>query len=152
MGNSKYFNNIRNGDIVYSLIYGSGTVENTLKKSNRIEGFYVFSVKFKNGELVHYTEDGVPNWCPSECGTQTLFFFSDIDFERVDFKPLDTEMSIKKIKKLRDDGSLEMQCPSGIWRNIEECPLKIVNDGIKKGKTNLFRLVKFVGKDRRKRG
>jgi len=145
-----YFKNIEKDNFVYSLIYGEGKVKNVLPKGARVEGFYIFSVQFDKN-LIHYTEDGVPNWCGNDCGTQTIFYKQDIDFERVDFKPIEEELSIKKIKKLRDSGKLEMLCPSGLWRNIEACPLEIVQNAIKKAKTSLFRISEFVGNDRRKR-
>ena len=144
------FKNVKKNDEVYSLIYGDGIVENVLAKDVRIEGFYIFSVSFGK-KLVHYTEAGVPNWCNSDCDTPTLFYKDEVDFNRVDFKPCDTDLSTKKIKKMIGTGKLEMRCPSGLWRNIDDCPITVVNKGLKEAKNYLFRIVEYVGKERRTR-
>jgi len=80
-----------------------------------------------------------------------VFYKNDIDFDRVDFKPSDDALSIKKVKKLRGTGKLEMKCPSGLWRNADECPIKIITDAISKSKTYLFRMVEYIGKEYRDR-
>jgi len=146
-----YFNTVKKKDKVYSLIYGEGEVKNVVDASSRIDGFYIFSVEYSEHKLVHYTADGIPNWCGDDCGTQTVFYKNDIDFERVDFKPSDDKLSIKKVKKLRGTGKLEMKCPSGLWRNADECPIKIITEAINSSKTYLFRMVDYIGKDRRSR-
>jgi len=147
-----YFTKVKKEDELYSLIYGTGNVTNVVPKNSRLDGFYIFSVKYSDN-IIHYTEDGIPNWCGDECGTQTVFYKSDIDFERVDFEPCEDSLSIKKINKLRGTGKLEMRCPSGLWRNVDACPIAIVTKAIKNGFTNIFRKVEYIGKERRaKRG
>ena len=145
-----YFSEIKKDSEVYSLIYGDGVVQNVLAVDARIDGFYIFSVLFGK-KIVHYTETGIPSWCEQSCETQTVFYKSDIDFDRVDFKPLKEVLSIKKIKKMIGTGKLEVLCPSGLWRNAESCPSEVINKAIKKTKTHLFRIVDYIGKERRSR-
>lgn len=54
-------------------------------------------------------------------------------------KPVKKILSKKKIYKLKDKGMLEVQCPSGIWRNADEVPQKLFNDAMKNSQLNIFR-------------
>jgi len=134
-----YFNKVKVDDEVFSLVYGKGIVVMSLPKKNRIDGFYIFAVEYKNKKKVHYTVDGFPNWCSSDGCSQTVFYMKDVDLTDVDIQPSDKILSQKKILKFKDKGVLEVRCPSGIWRNVDEAPEKIFKKAFKQEQFFLFR-------------
>lgn len=135
----RYFSKVTVDEEVFSLVYGKGTVSMVLPKKQRIDGFYIFAAKYQNDKVVHYTVDGFPNWCSSEGCMQTVFYLDDVDLTDMDIQPTCTILSQKKILKYQEKGNLEIRCPSGIWRNIDEVPEKIVKKALKKDSYHLFR-------------
>lgn len=134
-----YFSKVKVDDEVFSLIYGKGVVVMALPKKQRVDGFYVFAVEYKNKKQVHYTIDGIPNWCPTDGGCRTVFYLKDIDISDIDIQPANKLLSYKQITKFRDKGILEVKCPSGIWRNVDEAPEQIMKKALKKEQYFLFR-------------
>ena len=134
-----YFNKVKVDEEVFSLVFGKGIVVMVLPKKQRIDGFYIFAVKYKNDKVVHYTVDGFPNWCSSEGCMQTVFYLADVDLTDMDIQPSCTILSKKQIEKHQFKGSLEVRCPSGIWRNVDAVPEKIVKKALKKDSYHLFR-------------
>lgn len=134
----RYFSNVKIKQKVFSLIYGKGIVIFALPKEHMIEGFYTFAVEYKKKHIVYYTVDGYPNWQNNTC-CQTVFYRDDINLNYMDTKNEDNPPSEKQILKWQNNSCLEIQCPSGIWRNIDETPDKIVKKAIKKAKYHLFR-------------
>jgi len=136
-----YFDKVELKDEVYSLVYGNGTVNYVLDKKLRTEGFYTFQVQFTDNK-VFYTTEGVPEWCSSTGCHQTVYYKSDLDKPESDFENIRKDLlSKKKIVKLKKQGKLEMRCPSGAWRNVEECPPVVVLAAIKYEEFYLFRKV-----------
>lgn len=142
-----YLENIAEGDKMYSLIYGEGICVNATPKDRRIDDFFMCSVKYGT-KIIHYTEAGVPDWDKDSCGTQTVFYKDDMNFQPKDFVASKNTLTINQIKKLKDSSSLEMKCPSGIWRNVQQCPMKLVKKAIKNMKTYLFRKTECAGTDK----
>ena len=134
-----YFSKVKIEQEVFSLIYGKGIVNFALPKKHRVDGFYIFAVEYKKKKVVHYTVDGFPNWSTENGLCQTVFYKEDLDFMDVDMKPVKKILSEKKIIKLKEKGTLELQCPSGIWRNADEVPQKIFKDALKNSQLNIFR-------------
>ena len=134
-----YFNDVEVGNEVFSLIYGKGNVIMALPQNLRLDGFYVFVVEYKNKHKVHYTIDGIPNWCPVDGGCQTVFYLKDIDLTDMDIQPANKLLSYKQILKYKEKGILEVCCPSGIWRNVDVTPEKILRKALKKEQYYLFR-------------
>lgn len=141
----KYFEDVKKGDELYSIVFGKGTVVMALEPEMRVDGFYAFQVKFGDSEFVHYTLDGYPNWCSKGGCIQTVFYPKDVDFGSMDFEPIEKVIKEKKVKKLKESDELEMRCPSGAWRNVNECPTDVVKRMLDTAKYHLFR------KDRRKK-
>lgn len=133
-----YFSKVKLKDEVFSIVYGKGEVVFALPKEHRLDGFYIFAVEFKKGVRVHYTIDGVPNWSNSD-GCQTVFYKKDLDFSDMDIQPPGKIITKKQILKYQDKDILELQCPSGIWRNANECPEHLIKKALKKDKYYLFR-------------
>lgn len=139
----RYFNDIKIGESVFSLVFGWGEVILLLNPEAQLEGFFAFAAEFKKGNTVYYTLDGIPNWCPKYGCKQTLFYPKDIDFSSLNFE--ESELDIpkeEKIKKYIKKNKLEIRCPSGIWRHITDCPDNIVLDVLKKAKYYLLRKAK----------
>ena len=134
-----YFNKVKINDEVFSLIYGKGKVVMALPKKQRVDGFYVFEVTYKKKISVHYTLEGYPNWCTLKGGCQTVFYLEDIDITDMDIQPSNKLLSKKQILKFKDKGTLEVRCPSGIWRNVDTIPLKIFKKAFTKEQLYLFR-------------
>lgn len=134
-----YFNKVKLNDEVFSLIYGKGTVIFTLPKKHRLSGFYIFAVEYTNKHTVHYTVDGIPNWCSSDGNCQTVFYMKDIDLTDMSIQPVEKLLSQKQILKYKEKGTLEIRCPSGIWRNIDVTPEELMKKALKKDKYYLFR-------------
>ena len=139
----KYFDGITVGESLYSLIYGKGVVSMVLDDAEDMDGFFAFLVKYptlKNPKKsVYYTLDGFPNWCSSDAATQTVFYPKDIDFSEMDFEPSEKVPKESKIKKLAEEHNLEIRCPSGAWRNADDCPDSIVKKFIDGAMYHLFR-------------
>lgn len=138
-----YFSKVKVDQEVFSLIYGKGTVSMVLPKKQRIDGFYVFAVEYPRKKIVHYTLDGFPNWCSTEGCCQTVFYMKDIDVSDMDIQPADKMLSKKQVLKYLDKGILEIRCPSGIWRNVDEAPEKLMKKALKKDQFFLFRKEKI---------
>ena len=134
-----YFNKVKEKQEVFSLIYGNGIVIFALPKEHRLEGFFVFAAEYETGHKVYYTIDGLPNWSSTDVACQTVFYKKDIDFSDMDIQPPHKILSEKQILKYKDKGILEIQCPSGIWRNVDESPDKLMKKAFKKSKYYLFR-------------
>lgn len=134
-----YFNKVKVNDEVFSLVYGRGVVTMALPKKHRVDGFYIFSASYNNNKVVHYTDDGFPDWCSTDGCVQTVFYLYDVDVSEMDIEPICTVLSQKKIAKYQEKGILEIRCPSGIWRNVDEVPEKIVKKALKKDSYHIFR-------------
>jgi hypothetical protein len=134
-----YFDKVKVGEEVFSLVFGKGLVVVVLPKKQRVEGFYVFAVEYANDKKVHYTLDGFPNWCSSDGCMQTVFYLKDVDLTDMEIQACCTILSEKKILKYKEKGNLEIRCPSGIWRNADEVPEKIVKKALKNDSYHLFR-------------
>lgn len=133
-----YFNKVKVKEEVFSLVYGKGVVVFALPKEHRLDGFFVFAAEYDKSHTVHYTIDGLPNWS-SGAGCQTVFYKKDVDLSDMDIQPPHKIPSEKQILKYRDKDILEIQCPSGIWRNVNECPEHLMKKALKKSKYYLFR-------------
>ena len=48
-------------------------------------------------------------------------------------------LSQKQILKYRDRSELEIQCPSGLWRNVDEVPESLMKKACNKSQFHLFR-------------
>ncbi|MCO4845416.1 MAG: hypothetical protein KC427_05285, partial [Sulfurovum sp.] len=94
------FENIKLNDEIYSIVFGSGKVIFVLTKPLRLDGYYIFEVQYENGQRVHYTEDGRPNWCQdmNNC-TKTIYYKNEIDFDELDTKPRKKILTKNKINK-----------------------------------------------------
>lgn len=134
-----YFSNVKLGQKVFSLIYGKGTVIFTLPKEHRLEGFYIFAAEYKKNNKVYYTVDGFPNWSDKDICCQTVFYKDDVDINNMDTMEHTKVPSEKQILKWKENSTLEIQCPSGIWRNVEESPDVLIKKALKKAKYYLFR-------------
>ncbi|MFA5233796.1 MAG: hypothetical protein WC390_05280 [Sulfurimonas sp.] len=135
-----YFSDVKINEEVYSLVYGKGKVVFTLPAKQRIDGFYAFAVEYPNkNKKVYYTIDGYPDWSSSGESCQTVFYIKDVDLNDIDIQAPSKMLSEKQILKYKSNGTLEMQCPSGIWRNTNECPEKMVEKALRKSKYYLFR-------------
>lgn len=134
-----YFENVKRGDEVYSVVYGEGKVKFVLNKKLRSEGFYMFMVEF-NSDSVYYTEDGIPEWCSDMGNCITIYYKDDLNKPELDFKTHDEDiLSKKKIAKLKEQGKLEMRVPTGAWRNVDSCPTKVFLEALRDGRFHLFR-------------
>jgi len=131
---SKYFDNVKEGEKVYGLVFGPGVVISVWGKNS----YYAFEVSYDNGYVVPYTIEGIPAW-NTDLDEQTVFYKEDIDLCDIDFGTLDEILSVKKIIKLRSKKKLEVRCPSGIWRSIDKCPNYIIDQYLENGKLHLFR-------------
>lgn len=134
-----YFSKVKVKQEVFSLVYGKGVVVFALPKEHRLDGFFIFAVEYDKGQRVHYTIDGYPNWSNSDGCCQTVFYKEDIDLNDLDIQPPHKIPSEKQILKYKEKDILEMQCPSGIWRNVNECPDNLIKKAFKKSKNYLFR-------------
>jgi len=134
-----YFDNVNLDDEVYGFVFGPGKVVYVIDDKFDMDGFYAFEVEYENQERVFYTRDGVPNWCNTDGCLQTVYYRSDIDLLAVDFSPSEGSLAPKKIMKLWVKGNLEMKCPSGIWRNVSQCPENVFLGAITKEQYHLFR-------------
>ena len=116
-----YFAKIELGQEVFSIIYGDGIVDFVLAKKFRVDGFHIFSVNYRSKKKkVHYTVEGYPDWASSNDVYQTVFYKKDIDFNDMQMQVSGEILRKKKILKLKASDSLEIQCPSGIWLDVNE--------------------------------
>jgi len=135
----QYFSNIKLDQEVFSLIYGKGKVIFTLPDEHRLEGFYIFAAEYKKRNKVYYTVDGFPNWSDKDSCCQTVFYTNDAEIKDMDTSEEGTVPSEKQILKWKVNGTLEIQCPSGIWRNVDQSPDTLIIKALKKSKYHLFR-------------
>jgi len=143
------FENIKLNDEIYSIVFGSGKVIFVLTKPLRLDGYYIFEVQYENGQRVHYTEDGRPNWCQdmNNC-TKTIYYKNEIDFDELDTKPRKKILTKNKINKLRYKDKLEMMSPAGGWIDASLMPDIMVDNAIKNEEYHLFRKMKSESKSR----
>ena len=135
-----YFSKVKRDQEVFSIIYGKGIVDFVLPKKFRIDGFHVFSVEYKKkNKKVHYTIEGYPDWASSNGTYQTVFYKSDVDFDDIQIQEPSQVLTKKKILKLKEQDKLEIQCPSGIWIDVNECPEKLTTKALTKSNYYLFR-------------
>jgi len=137
------FTDIKLGDEMYSVVFGLGKVIFVLAKALRLDGYYVFEVKYENGQKVHYTEDGRPGWCQdiNECA-KTIYYKYEVDFETLDTKIKKKPLPKHKIDKLRHNDMLEMMSPAGGWIDASLMPEIMVENAINNGEYHLFRKMK----------
>lgn len=137
------FKDVKLNDEIYSIVFGLGRVVFVLAKSLRLDGYYVFEVKYNNKQKVFYTEDGKPNWCrdTKNC-TRTIFYKKEVNFDTLDTKIETIVLSKNRINELRDSDSLEMMSPAGGWIDANLMPDIMVDNAINAGKYNLFRKMK----------
>jgi len=142
------FSEVKLNDEIYSLVFGLGKVIFVLAKPLRLDGYYVFEVEYKNGQRVHYTEDGRPNWCKNinNCN-KTICYKDEVDFEQVDTKKKKKILPKHKIEKLRNRDELEMMSPAGGWIDANLMPDIMVDNAINSGEYHLFRKMKELKYD-----
>jgi len=138
----KYLEEVKVGDSVFGLVQGKMTVTFVLPKDRRMDGFCCIEATNEDNKKFNYTEDGWPGWALGNCNCQTLFYEKDIDLSEIDISPSCEVLSEKKIGKLIQKGNLEVRCPSGIWREVDEVPSELLQKIIKKGSLHLFRKMK----------
>jgi hypothetical protein len=97
---------------------------------------------------VHYTENGLPNWCKdlNNC-TKTICYKDEVDFDLLDTKKKKKILSKHKIEKLRYDDKLEMMSPAGGWIDANLMPDIMVDNAINNGEYELFRKMKKKNKE-----
>ena len=137
------FTDIKLNDEMYSIVFGLGKVIFVLTKPLRVDGYFVFEVKYDNGQRVHYTEDGKPNWCQdiNYC-TKTIYFKKEVDFDERDTKPKRKILKKHKVDKFRYEDTLEMLSPAGGWINAKLMPDIMVDNAINNEEYHLFRKLK----------
>ena len=137
------FADIKLDDEMYSVVFGIGRVIFVLKKSLRLDGYYVFEVEYDNGQKTHYTEDGRPGWCKdlNNC-TRTIHYKHEVDFDDLDTDVEKKILKKHKIDKLRNNDTLEMMSPAGGWIDACLMPDIMVDNAINNGDYNLFRKMK----------
>ena len=130
-----YFDNVKQGDKLYGLVFGKGEVGEVFENSH-----YKMIVSFENGYEVPYTEDGIPGW--GNFKKQTIFYKADIDLTDVDFTPAKKILSPKKIIKLREKKKLQVRLPSGIWTDCTKCVKHYAEELLEKEHLHMFRKIK----------
>jgi hypothetical protein len=128
-----YFKKVEEGDKIFGMVFGPGVVTSVWG-----DGHYSFEVEYDNGDIVPYTDEGFPGW-GVRMETQTCFYKEDIDIMDLDMSPVDEILNPKKIIKLRAKGKLEGRCPSGLWRNVNDCPQHISEKYLENEQFHLFR-------------
>ena len=134
-----YFKKAKVGDAVHSLVYGEGEINLVSPKEMRVDGFYCIQVTYPKN-IVAYTERGVADWNDND--VQTVFYADDVNLEVDDLSQANEDLSLRTIEKNLSSEDLFMQCPSGLWRKVTDCPKSIVLKGIEKHKTFLFKMMK----------
>lgn len=138
-----YFSKVKLDDEVFSLIFGRGKVTFALPKEQRVDGFYTFRVQYEKCQVM-YTDEGLPDWGAGE-KVQTVFYIKDINLKDHQVEAdCEQPISKKQIHKYMENNTLEMRCPSGIWRNIQNCPSKVVQKAFKSLSFHMFRKAKKV--------
>jgi len=105
---------------VYGRVFGIGVVTSVWNYS-----YFTFEVTFNTGDVVAYTEEGIPAW-NTNLEKRTIFSISEIEDMDFDTAENTDVLSLKQIVKARYKGKLLAQCPSGEWRNASECPQHII--------------------------
>jgi len=137
------FKDVKLNDEIYSVVFGFGKVVFVLTKSLRLDGYYVFEVEYTNGQRVHYTEDGKPNWCQDlKSCTATIYYKYEVDLDTLDTKLKKKAINKNKIIKLRYENSLEMMSPAGTWIDARLMPDIMVDNAIRNEEYHLFRKMK----------
>jgi hypothetical protein len=137
------FTDVKLNDEIYSIVFGLGKVIFVLTKSLRLDGYYVFEVEYKNGQRVHYTEDGRPSWCKDKNNcTKTICYKHEVNFDELDTKPKRKILTKNKIDKLRYKDALEMMSPAGGWIDANLMPDIMVDNAINNEQYHLFRKMK----------
>ncbi len=137
------FTDIKLNDEIYSVVFGLGKVIFVLTKPLRLDGYYIFEVKYENGQRVHYTEDGKPNWCQdiNNC-SKTICYKHEVNFDDLDRKVKKKVLKKSKINKLRYEDALEMMSPAGGWIDANLMPDIMVDNAIANEEYHLFRKMK----------
>ena len=137
------FTDIKLNDEIYSVVFGLGKVIFVLTKPLRLDGYFIFEVEYNNGQRVHYTEDGKPNWCQdiNNC-SKTIYYKHEVNFDDLDTKAKKKILKKNKINKLRHEDKLEMMSPAGGWIDANLMPDIMVENAIKNEKYHLFRKMK----------
>ena len=137
------FTDIKLNDEIYSVVFGLGKVIFILTKSLRLDGYFIFEVEYDNGQRVHYTEDGKPNWCQdiNNC-TKTICYKHEVDLDDLDTKLKKKVLKKNKIKKLSSEDALEMMSPAGGWIDANLMPDIMVENAIRSEEYHLFRKMK----------
>lgn len=128
-----YFKKVKEGQEVFGLVFGPGEVTSVWENS-----YYSFEVMYKTGDVVPYTPEGVPAW-NIELDFQTVYYKKDIDVFELDMGVNCDILTPKKIIKLRDKKQLLVKCPSGLWQNIDHCPIHISQRYLEENKFHLFK-------------
>jgi len=134
MKNEPYFNKVHVGDVVFGMIYGKGVVRSVNDNSH-----YTFEVEYSNGQVVPYTEDGIPGW-GTMLDIQTVYYPSDVELTELDLEPVAEVLTPKKIIKLSRKKRLMARCPSGIWVNTTKCPSAVIEEYMESQKFHLFKV------------
>ena len=134
------FADIKLNDEIYSIVFGLGKVVFVLAKSLRLDGYYVFAVEYENGQRVHYTDDGRPDWCKdmNKC-TKTICYKDEVNFDELDTKPKRKSLTKNRINELRYSDCLEMMSPAGGWIDANLMPDMMVDNAINNEEFHLFR-------------
>jgi len=137
------FTDIKLNDEIYSVVFGLGKVIFVLTKSIRLDGYFIFEVKYNNGQRVHYTEDGKPNWCQdlNNC-SKTIYYKDEVNFDDLDSKVKKKVLKKNKINKLRSEDALEIMSPAGGWIDANLMPDIMVENAIENEEYHLFRKMK----------
>ena len=141
------FTDIKLNDEMYSIVFGLGKVIFVLTKPLRVDGYFVFEVKYDNGQRVHYTEDGKPNWCQdiNYC-SKTIYFKKEVNFDALETKRKKKILKKNKVDKFRYENTLEMLSPAGGWINAKLMPDIMVDNAINNEEFHLFRKLKRKSK------
>jgi hypothetical protein len=139
------FADIELGDEIYSLVFGLGKVVFVLAKSLRLDGYYVFAVEYENGQKVHYTEDGKPDWCKDKnrC-TKTICYKEEVNFDGLDKNLQENTLTKNRINELRYSDKLEMMSPAGGWVDANLMPDIMVDNAIENEEFERFREMKVA--------
>ena len=137
------FTDIKLNDEIYSVVFGLGKVIFVLTKPLRVDGYFIFEVEYNNGQRVHYTDDGKPNWCQdiNNCA-KTIYYKYEVNFDDLDTKVKKKILKKSKINKLRQNDTLEMMSPAGGWIDANLMPDIMLENAIRNEEYHLFRKMK----------
>jgi len=127
-----YFKKVKQGDKVFCFIFGLGIVNEVFN-----DGHYKLMAEFDDDFKILFTAEGIPSW--GKFKEQTLFYKSDIDLTKFDFKPIKKVLTPKKIIKFIKNKKLEVRLPSGIWHTCNKRVKKYFESLLEKEKFYLFR-------------